>query len=392
MKEKLDELIRFWEEADRIRKVRALLGAVIVLLTLILLILLIGGRKQETAEGQGGHLSDTAKYEEAAVSVVESTKESEAEPVSQAEAPVEEVSLTITAAGDLTVGRDSNAPYDMSFDEAWDNNEPGWFLDNVRSYFAFDDLTIVNFEGTLTESDEQADKTFTFKAPASYSAVLTEGSVEAVNLANNHSFDFGQSGYADTKAALEEAGVVSFGYDRSAVMEVKGIKIGLIGILEFYYSYEENEALLLQEIGKVKAEGAQLIIVSFHWGDEKSYYPYNEQIQLAHAAIDNGADLVIGHHPHVIQNEEVYNGRHICYSLGNFCFGGNVYPFDMDAVIYQQKFIFRDGVLQPDDIYQFVPIRISSESDYNNYQPTPVDGAAADRIREKLAGNYEYSE
>ena len=76
------------------------------------------------------------------------------------------------------------------------------------------------------------------------------------------------------------------------------------------------------------------MIASFHWGEEKAEYPNDVQVELAHAAIDAGADLVLGHHPHVLQGIEQYKGKNIVYSLGNFCFGGNMYPSDMDTMIF----------------------------------------------------------
>ena len=108
------------------------------------------------------------------------------------------------------------------------------------------------------------------------------------------------------------------------------------------------------------------------------------QKELAHAAVDQGADLVIGHHPHVLQGIEKYNGRNIVYSLGNFCFGGNSYPSDMDTIIFQQTFTFEGGEQKEDDVTNIIPCRISSADGYNNYQPTPAEGEEADRILQKL--------
>ena len=108
-------------------------------------------------------------------------------------------------------------------------------MQNVKSIFSADDLTIANFEGTLTDSTEREDnkkKSFAFKAPASYASILTNGSVEAVNTANNHSHDYGDQGFEDTLTALDNAGIVHFGYDETAVMDIKGVKVGLVGIYE----------------------------------------------------------------------------------------------------------------------------------------------------------------
>ena len=253
----------------------------------------------------------------------------------------------------------------------------------MKSIFSADDLTIANFEGTLTDSTEREDKQFAFKAPASYADILTAGSVEAVNTANNHSHDYGEQSFDDTLKALDTAGIIHFGYDETAVTEVKGIKIGLVGIYELNDHLGRKEQLK-QNIAKVKKEGAQLVIVIFHWGNEKEEVPDENQKTLGHLAIDEGADLVCGHHPHVLQGIEKYKGKNIVYSLGNFCFGGNSYPSDMDTMIFQQTFTIDQNGVKADDVTNIIPCSISSDSDYNNYQPTPAEGEEADRIMQKI--------
>ena len=295
------------------------------------------------------------------------------------------VSLTLSVAGDCTLGTDETFDYDTSLNAYYENYGADYFLQNVKDIFSTDDLTIANFEGTLTDSDEREDKTFAFKAPASYASILTGGSVEAVNTANNHSHDYGDQSFDDTLAALDDAGIVHFGYDETAVMDVKGIKVGLVGIYELY-DHLEREQQLKDNIAKVKADGAQLIVVIFHWGNETETVPDSSQTTLGRIAIDEGADLVCGHHPHVLQGIETYKGRNIVYSLGNFCFGGNSSPSDMDTMIYQQTFtIDADGV-KKDNVTNIIPCSISSAAydGYNNYQPTPAEGDEATRILGKI--------
>ena len=295
------------------------------------------------------------------------------------------VSLTLSVVGDCTLGTDETFDYDTSLNAYYENYGADYFLQNVKDIFSTDDLTIANFEGTLTDSDEREDKTFAFKAPASYASILTGGSVEAVNTANNHSHDYGEQSFNDTLAALDDAGIVHFGYDETAVMDVKGIKVGLVGIYELY-DHLEREQQLKDNIAKVKADGAQLIVVIFHWGNETETVPDSNQTTLGHIAIDEGADLVCGHHPHVLQGIETYKGRNIVYSLGNFCFGGNSSPSDMDTMIYQQTFtIDADGV-KKDNVTNIIPCSISSAAydGYNNYQPTPAEGDEATRILGKI--------
>lgn len=295
------------------------------------------------------------------------------------------VSLTLSVVGDCTLGTDETFDYDTSLNAYYENYGADYFLQNVKDIFSADDLTIANFEGTLTDSDEREDKTFAFKAPASYTSILTGGSVEAVNTANNHSHDYGDQSFDDTLAALDDAGIVHFGYDETAVMDVKGIKVGLVGIYELY-DHLEREQQLKDNIAKVKADGAQLIVVIFHWGNETETVPDSNQTTLGRIAIDEGADLVCGHHPHVLQGIETYKGRNIVYSLGNFCFGGNSSPSDMDTMIYQQTFtIDADGV-KKDNVTNIIPCSISSAAydGYNNYQPTPAEGDEATRILGKI--------
>ena len=295
------------------------------------------------------------------------------------------VSLTLSVVGDCTLGTDETFDYDTSLNAYYENYGADYFLQNVKDIFSTDDLTIANFEGTLTDSDEREDKTFAFKAPASYASILTGGSVEAVNTANNHSHDYGEQSFNDTLAALDDAGIVHFGYDETAVMDVKGIKVGLVGIYELY-DHLEREQQLKDNIAKVKADGAQLIVAIFHWGNETETVPDSNQTTLGRIAIDEGADLVCGHHPHVLQGIETYKGRNIVYSLGNFCFGGNSSPSDMDTMIYQQTFtIDADGV-KKDNVTNIIPCSISSAAydGYNNYQPTPAEGDEATRILGKI--------
>lgn len=295
----------------------------------------------------------------------------------------EPVRLVITTVGDCTLGTDESFDYDTSLNATYEANGKDYFFQNVRSIFQADDLTIANAEGTFTTSEDREDKQFAFKSDPEYAQIFSSGSVEAVTLANNHSHDYGEQGFEDTKKALDDAGVVHFGYDETAVMEIKGVKVGLVGIYELGDHLGRTEQLK-DNIAKVKEEGAQLTIVVFHWGNEKEISPDTNQTQLGHMAIDEGADLVVGHHPHVLQGIEKYKGKYIVYSLGNFCFGGNSYPSDMDTMIFQQTFTVTSDGVQKDDQIQITPCSISSESYSNNYQPTPAQSDEAVRILEKI--------
>lgn len=304
----------------------------------------------------------------------------------------EKVSLTISAAGDCTLGTDENFYYATSLPAKYEAvQDPGYFFQKVLPVFTQDDLTIVNMEGILTAEELQREiKQFAFKGDPEYVQILTEGSVEAANLANNHSRDYGEQSYTDTIEIMENAGIPTFGYDRTALLDVKGVKVGLVGTYELadHMGCEEE---MIQNIESLKEQGAQLIIASFHWGIERTNVPNEIQVNLAHSAIDHGADLVLGHHPHVLQGIETYKGKNIVYSLGNFCFGGNSGPNDMDAMIFQQTFTLEDGELVEDNVTNITPVKISGSwaQGVNDYQPTPVEGDIGEGIISRIE---EYSQ
>ena len=344
-------------------------GAVLILLLLIILVRGCSARKNGAIKTNASAKSQ----DETSASDADLTPTPTMAPVS----------LTVSVVGDCTLGTDEILDYDTRLNAYYENYGADYFFSNVKSIFSADDLTIANFEGTLTDSEDREDKEYAFKAPAEYAGILTSGSVEAVNTANNHSHDYGNQGYEDTISALDSAGILNFGYDKTLVTEVKGIKVGLVGIYELKDHLERKEQLK-QNIAKVKAEGAQITIVIFHWGNEKEEVPDSNQTTLAHLAIDEGADLVCGHHPHVLQGIEEYKGKNIVYSLGNFCFGGYQYPSDMDTMIFQQTFTVDQNGVKADNVTNIIPCSVSSDSDYNNYQPTPAEGDEAARILNKL--------
>ncbi len=305
-----------------------------------------------------------------------------AEPASGEKTPAATRTVTISCAGDCTLGTDVAFDGETFPVEAERHSgDYGYFFRNVKPIFDGDDLTIVNFEGTLTDRGERQDKTFAFRGKKEYTKVLTEGGVEAVTLANNHSKDYGEVSKEDTKKALSDAGIVWFENQNVAVMERNGVRIGLIGLYALDGSAEGN---LQPTIQKVREQGAELIIVQVHWGIEGDAVADESQINLAHAAIDAGADLVIGHHPHVLQGLEQYKGKMIAYSLGNFCFGGNTNPSDKDTMIYRQTFTLDGQTVRKDDNWQIYPCRLSSTSERNNYQPTPATGSEKTRIAKKI--------
>ena len=292
--------------------------------------------------------------------------------------------ISITAVGDCTFGTDINYEGEFSFNSEFKkhNGDATYFLKNVRRYFEDDDLTIVNFEGTLSERGKREDKEFAFRGKPEYVKILTTSSVEATNLANNHTRDYGDAAFSDTKKILSDNGIVWFEGKNYGIKEVNGIKIGMIGTNTLRADAEVNFKKCIENI---KEENPDLIVASFHWGDEGSHIVNGKQKELAKMAIDNGADLVIGHHPHVLQGIEKYRGKYILYSLGNFCFGGSKNPKDKDTMIFKQTFVFKEGKLTDIDRASLIPCSVSSVNDRNNFQPVALSGEDFARVSQKIA-------
>ena len=282
------------------------------------------------------------------------------------------VLITVTGTGDFTIGGDSRKRTDIFDDELQrQGGDINFTMRNFRDILMADDLTIVNFEGTLTESTyvprEKAENQFLFSAPPSYVAMLADNGVEAVSLENNHIMDHGEDAYQDTMDTLYNAGIVYSNSTEVGVIEVKGVEIAMLS----YLCIDRYEQLWDQVPADIQAAKAQypIVIVNFHWGNEKDYSPTNNQIRMGRLAVDAGADLVLGHHSHRMQPIEQYKGVYICYSLGNFCFSGNSKPSDMSSIVFQTRFRVRDGVVSNEG-FRIIPIRISSRTDYNDFTPT----------------------
>lgn len=296
-------------------------------------------------------------------------------------------SLTFSFAGDVTLGSDLiNQNSVRNFYKMYDKvQDDAYFFSNVLPYFAADDLTLVNLEGVLSARGERQDKTFAFRGDPSYVNILLEGSVEAVCMSNNHSRDYGQISHNDTREILEQAGILYSYEDIISYTTINDIKVAMISVYVRQNGVKGSKALLDKTIAEAKEQNASLIITSFHWGTEGTQVLNDEQPELAHYAIDLGANLVLGHHPHVLQAIEPYNGAYIVYSLGNFCFGGNTNPKDKDTMIFQQTFIFTDSVLQAEESsVRIIPCSVSSVTDRNDYRPTPQTGDEAERIISRL--------
>lgn len=302
------------------------------------------------------------------------------------EPPEEHFRLTFT--GDCTFGANPTNYYAGYGFIKTVGEDYGYPFRNVIDWFANDECSFINLEGPLTEEGNPVQKKHTFKGPTTYVQIMTDNSVEAVTIANNHSQDYGQVGYDSTIAALQEAGIPFVERDGSCIFTTEnGLKIGMYAAV--YYVLDND--VITAGISALKEQGCDLVIFAPHWGVEGTYRPTEAQVDLAHAAIDAGADIVWGSHPHVLQPIEEYNGGVIFYSMGNFSFGGNSDPDDYDTALIQQEILREADGSVTLGVRTIVPCRISSEKNWNNYQPTPYEEGSEEyeRVLAKLSGTWK---
>ena len=292
--------------------------------------------------------------------------------------------VRVTFLGDCTLGgEEKSRKYVRGFDQTIGRNGYAWPFRNLTALTAEDDLTVANLEGVLSDGElKKVEKTYNFLGTAAYTEILKEGSVECVTLANNHSQDYGPAGYRDTVKALQEAGVAYFGTDSMAVWRSdEGLMIGFLGAAthlsgDRYKEHQKQAALL-------KTLGCSVVITVMHAGQEDISEPGDYQKQIVRRTIASGVDLVVGHHPHIVQGFEISKGVPVVYSLGNCVFGGNINPKDHDALVLRADLAFEEGELTGITLH-FYPISISGEADFNDYSPVFLSGADADRVLQKM--------
>ena len=268
---------------------------------------------------------------------------------------------------------------------------------NTIEYFDHDDLTIANLECTFSDQRLYSGQQFHFLAPTAYANILLEGGVDFVTTANNHMLDFGQQGLDDTCAALDAYGIP---YGRDGQSQILDLPTGLrVGIYTAYNNYAPNKDKAAAAVRQLREDGAEYVICMFHWGQELHYTPNKADIDLAHICCDAGADLIYGSHSHCLQPYELYNNSIILYSMGNWSFGGNSGPRDMDTAIVQitvEKAL--DGRIST-KMLKIIPCCVSSRpvtegytgSSYNDYRPTPYEKDSEDynRAMSKITGSYD---
>ncbi len=297
--------------------------------------------------------------------------------------------ITLSFAGDCTFGTvngdDSAIRFPAVYRRAGRLDYP---FALVRPWFLNDDLTVVNFECTLTNAAQTADKQWKFKGAACYASIFPAGSVEAVGLSNNHSHDYLQAGFNATVTNFRKAHVPVFYQNAPSVTLLHGVQVVLIGdctvVGENTTQIDGAPERVLGEIKRYKRPD-NIVIVVMHWGSELDTVPKPWQQAMGRKFIDAGADAVVGHHPHVVQGIERYRGNYIAYSLGNFAFGGNSLARNPDTFILQLRFHAGGGKTSVQEA-SLVPCWITSTQAKNaagilenNYQPKPLFGRAADQ-------------
>ncbi len=321
---------------------------------------------------------------------IPATEEPATAPPTSSPAPTEtepQISVyTLTFVGDCTLGSDPGAYYSTHGFIQTVGTDYGYPFRNVVDYFRNDDFTLINLESVLADQGYAASKLFTFRGPVAYTEIMTGSSVEAVTLANNHTMDYGKTGYESTTQALTDAGVAFVEENKTTLVTTEsGLTIGL-----YADAFQFSTAEIEKNVKALRDQGAEIVICAFHWGAEGSYRATADQKKFAHAAIDAGADVVYGHHPHVLQPIEEYNGGYIFYSLGNFSFGGNNFPKDLDSAIVQLE-VIRDpeGKVSLGQLIR-IPVSITSMEVQNNFQPTPYEEGTKeyDRVLSKLDGSF----
>ncbi len=305
---------------------------------------------------------------------------------------VEGAEILLTFGGDVTFGYKNDEEHEDSQPYFLKENGMDYSIifKNVYDIFSNDDLTMVNLETTITDATRHMDKTYYFRAPYDYVNILTEGSVEAVSIANNHAKDYLDQGRRDTVRTLYENDILVAGENYAASVEIKGIKVGILAYVTFQTGFNYKSAI--ERDVSYMDRTHDVVIVSMHWGQELHYDANGGDIELAHDLIDYGADLVVGHHPHVIQGIENYNGKYIVYSLGNCSFAGSSNPTNDDILLFQQKFKMTENGVVPSDA-RVIPCRVSSQEHKNDFMPTPFEGDEAVRVINRVldfSSNMEY--
>lgn len=306
----------------------------------------------------------------------------------------EQSAIRLSFAGDCTLGgHEGWMNYSIGTFKvmAEQQGDYSYFLRECQGLFAKDDFTFVNLEVVLADSAKGLNKTtkWNFRGATEYVNVLLEGSVEGVTLGNNHSLDFGKTGLASTQATLDAAGIPWTYNDSPCFFEKDGHTIAFLGY--WYSDFQRAMPTLEATIAGLKAQGADAVVVNYHGGQQYRTVHKASQTEHMRFAIDSGADLVIGHHPHALQGMEVYRDRMIVYSLGNFCYGGNRKPraVEYPSMVLGAEMYFDSRGFSGVQL-TIHPFRISGTAPRNNYQPFPVTGEWAQEVMDLIQADSPF--
>ena len=305
--------------------------------------------------------------------------------------------ITVSFTGDCTLGTDDRERNTKTgFDAYIKNYGYEYPFAKVRDIFEKDDLTVVNMEGTFYDynTGAAADKKYHFKGPTDYVNILTCSGIEAVSIGNNHILDYGEAGLRSTVETLENAGVAWFGTTEytngSFVYEKDGAKIGFVSIWGNYWR-KGGATQVNQLISELRRDGCQVIVACIHDGVEYDLRHDKSQEKLGTSMVEFGADVVIGNHPHTLQEVWVRDGRTIMWSLGNFSFGGNsqlrknrAEELNIDTCIAQFTFSFDEDNNYLGHQMLLIPCHMSGSTEYNDYQPFPVTGKDAEKALKNM--------
>lgn len=293
---------------------------------------------------------------------------------------VDEITLTFT--GDCTFSPINEESHAASFDQVYEKQKsPSYPFDRMFPWFSTDDITCINFEGTLTNSKTHQEKLYYFRGDPSFAKILPSSSVELAGLANNHTMDYFLKGYEDTKKYLTQAGASIFTETEPYIQTVNGIQVVIIGQRTTAKAATDQVLAMIKKYKKAD----NVVIPVMHWGKEFTNEVQAPMVTAGHRFIDAGADLVIGHHPHLVQGMECYKNKYIVYSLGNFAFGANVGQVTAPYTFaFRARFGVKNGASVMTDASIIPCSPTSNPSGWNNYQPQPLFGAKAKEVAEFL--------
>lgn len=366
--------------AQRQRMIRT--GAILLAIVLSLVSLIQSCSTKKAIEDLAAQIAAKKAAEAQAMLEAQAEEAAQSQTVPGLTAVSGDRSITLSFVGDVTLCSADDSDYIGSFEATYDTNGASCFFENVKSIFEGDDLTIANLECSLATSTNRVEKSRTFQGDPSYVEILTSGGIDAVNIANDHAHDYGAEGHVDTLANLDNADIFRFGNGYTKILEADGIQVGFLGVDETDLGASGTLEALNEDIQALRDEGAQIIIASFHWGEEGATAPDDATVSLAHAAVDAGADLVIGHHAGILQGIEYYQGKYICYSLGSFLYGAETSVKDMDTMIFQVELSLNKDTVTTENYY-IIPCSVASTAT-NDYCPTPLTGDEAQRVLDKI--------